>query len=133
MSLTDDVDVVSDSEIADDEFEETTDSQQMSTSSRSQQESRAGSAGKTLIEQLRQAPKAPANCKWKIALNLPHDGKQYKPPCCLSEPKSVLCWNQPSSAAAERVFLLLSAAFSKQQELALQDYIKCYIMLQYNR
>ena len=33
-------------EIADDEFQETTDSHQMSTSSGSQQESRAGSAGK---------------------------------------------------------------------------------------
>ena len=67
MSLTDDIDVVSDAEIADDEFKETTDSQQMSTSSGNQQQSRAGSPGETLIEQLQQALKAPANRKRKTS------------------------------------------------------------------
>ena len=37
---------------------------------------------------------------------------------------------QPSSAAAERIFSLLKATFSEQQELALNDYIETSIMLQ---
>ena len=40
---------------------------------------------------------------------------------------------QPSSAAAERVFSLLKNSFSGQQDLALQDYLKASLMLQYNR
>ncbi len=40
---------------------------------------------------------------------------------------------QPSSAAAERVFLLLANSFSDQQTNALQDYIETSIMLQYNK
>lgn len=39
---------------------------------------------------------------------------------------------QPSSAAAERVFSLLSNSFSSQQESALEDYIQFSVMLQYN-
>ena len=39
---------------------------------------------------------------------------------------------QPSSAAAERVFSLLSCSFGPQQDLSLQDYIECSLMLQYN-
>lgn len=39
---------------------------------------------------------------------------------------------QPSSAAPERVFSLLRAAFSDQQQGALQDYIETSVMLQYN-
>ena len=39
---------------------------------------------------------------------------------------------QPSSAASERVFSLLKASFSEQQECALQDYIEASVMLQYN-
>jgi len=39
---------------------------------------------------------------------------------------------QPSSAASERVFSLLKASFSSQQESSLQDYIKATLMLQYN-
>ena len=39
---------------------------------------------------------------------------------------------QPSSAAAERVFSILSTSFGPQQDLALQDYIECSTMLQYN-
>ena len=39
---------------------------------------------------------------------------------------------QPSSAASERVFSLLNAAFNHQQEGALQDYVECAVMLQYN-
>ena len=40
---------------------------------------------------------------------------------------------QPSSAAAERVFSLLSCSFGPQQDLALQDYIECSLMLKYNK
>jgi len=40
---------------------------------------------------------------------------------------------QPSSAAAERVFSLLSAAFSDQQDSALADYLQASVMLQYNK
>ena len=39
---------------------------------------------------------------------------------------------QPSSAAAERVFSLLSASFHEQQENALSDYLQASVMLQYN-
>ena len=39
---------------------------------------------------------------------------------------------QPSSAAAERVFSLLKASFSDQQDSSLQDYIEASLMLQYN-
>ena len=39
---------------------------------------------------------------------------------------------QPSSAAAERVFSLLTSSFTKQQESSLEDYIQLSIMLQYN-
>ena len=39
---------------------------------------------------------------------------------------------QPSSAAAERAFSLLSAAFSDQQDSALADYLQASVMLQYN-
>ena len=39
---------------------------------------------------------------------------------------------QPSSAATERVFSLLRASFSDQQESSLQDYIEASLMLQYN-
>ena len=40
---------------------------------------------------------------------------------------------QPSSAAAERVFTLLSSSFGSRQESALEDYSQLSIMLQYNR
>ena len=40
---------------------------------------------------------------------------------------------QPSSAAAERVFLLLTNSFGDHQFNALQDYIEVSIMLQYNK
>ena len=39
---------------------------------------------------------------------------------------------QPSSAAGERVFSLLSASFHEQQENALSDYLQASVMLQYN-
>ena len=39
---------------------------------------------------------------------------------------------QPSSAACDRVFSLLSSSFSAQQESALEDYIQLSVMLQYN-
>ena len=40
---------------------------------------------------------------------------------------------QPSFAAAERVFSLLTNSFGDQQTNALQDYIETSIMLQYNK
>ena len=39
---------------------------------------------------------------------------------------------QPSSAAAERVFSMLTNAFSTQQESSLEDYVQFSVMLQYN-
>ena len=39
---------------------------------------------------------------------------------------------QPSSAAAERVFSLLTNSFKEQQSTSLEDYIETSIMLQYN-
>ncbi len=39
---------------------------------------------------------------------------------------------QPSSAAAERVFSLLSNSFKDNQERALEDYVSASVMLQYN-
>ena len=39
---------------------------------------------------------------------------------------------QPSSAACERVFSLLTNAFSSQQKSAMEDYISLSVMLQYS-
>ena len=39
---------------------------------------------------------------------------------------------QPSSAAAERVFSLLTNSFNDRQNRSLEDYIEASIMLQYN-
>ena len=40
---------------------------------------------------------------------------------------------QPSSAAAERAFSLLSAAFSDQQDSSMADYLQASVMLQNNK
>ena len=40
---------------------------------------------------------------------------------------------QPSSASSERVFSILTTAFGHLQDLALQDYIECSLMLQFNK
>ena len=53
-------------------------------------------------------------------------------PCWSAAVKQVLLV-QPSSAAAERAFSLLSAAFSDQQDRALADYLQASVMLQYNK
>ena len=45
--------------------------------------------------------------------------------------KSVLLV-QPSLAAAERVFSILSNSFTDRQEHSLKDYIETSVMLQYN-
>ena len=45
--------------------------------------------------------------------------------------KSVLLV-QPSSAAAERVFSILSNSFTDRQEHSLKEYIETFVMLQYN-
>ena len=39
---------------------------------------------------------------------------------------------QPSSAAVERVFSLLSNSFSKHQTSSLEDYVQISVMLQFN-
>ena len=52
-------------------------------------------------------------------------------PKWLAEARKVLLI-QPSSAAAERVFLLLKASFSEQQQLALNDYVECYSTISVN-
>ena len=39
---------------------------------------------------------------------------------------------QPSSAAAERVFALLSNSFTERQTRSMEDYIETSVMLQYN-
>ena len=39
----------------------------------------------------------------------------------------------PSSAAAERVFLILKASFNEQQDCALVNYIQASVMAQYNK
>ena len=40
---------------------------------------------------------------------------------------------QPSSAAAERVFSILSNSFTDKQEHSLEDYVEASVMLQYNQ
>ena len=40
---------------------------------------------------------------------------------------------QPSSAAAERVFSILSNSFNSQQESSLEDYTELSVILQYNK
>ena len=48
-----------------------------------------------------------------------------------SRVSSLLLFVQPSSAAAERAFSLLSASFHEQQDHALSDYVQASLMLQY--
>ena len=40
---------------------------------------------------------------------------------------------QPSSASSERVFSILTTLFGHLQDLVLQDYIECSLMLQFNK
>ena len=40
---------------------------------------------------------------------------------------------QPSSAASERVFSILSASFNDQPESTLSEYLQASVMLQYNK
>lgn len=40
---------------------------------------------------------------------------------------------QPSSAASERVFSIMTSSFGHLQDMALQDYIECSLMLQFNK
>lgn len=58
-------------------------------------------------------------------------GHSQELPCWSSAVKKVLLL-QVSSAAAERVFSLLKAAFSDQQENALTDYLQASVMVRYN-
>ena len=60
---------------------------------------------------------------WKRHANdLPHWSKAYK----------MILLVQPSSAAAERVFSILSNSFSDTQRSSLEDCIETSIMIQYN-
>jgi len=52
-------------------------------------------------------------------------------PCWSNAVKKVLAV-QPSSAAAERVFLLLNTGFGDLQGNLLKDYIEASVMLRYN-
>ena len=45
---------------------------------------------------------------------------------------NVLLLLQPSSAAAERVFSILSNSLNSQQESSLEDYTELSVILQYN-
>ena len=49
-----------------------------------------------------------------------------------AEACSLVLLVQPSSAAVEHVFSILSNSFSSQQESSLEDYIELSVMLQYN-
>jgi len=40
---------------------------------------------------------------------------------------------QPSSAASERVFSIMTSSFGHLKDMALQDYIECSLMLQFNK
>lgn len=51
---------------------------------------------------------------------------------CWSAAAKLLALVQPSSAAAERVFSLLAAAFNELQEGSLEDYLEAAVMLAYN-
>ena len=53
-------------------------------------------------------------------------------PCWAAAVHKVLLF-QPSSAASERVFLLLKASFNPHQQSSLQDSIEISLMLQYNK
>ena len=53
---------------------------------------------------------------------------RVKPACACSNMHKLLAY----SAAAERVFSLLSNSFKENQQNALEDYISTSVMLQYN-
>ena len=61
---------------------------------------------------------------WKRHVNdFPHWSKACK----------MLLLVQPSSAAAERVFSILSNSFTDTQRSSLEDYVETSIMIQYNK
>ena len=60
---------------------------------------------------------------WKLRQGLPTWKKAAK----------IVMAIDPSWAAAKRVFLLLKAAFTAQQERALEDQLEVAVMLQFNR
>jgi len=51
---------------------------------------------------------------------------------CWSRAFKFVLFVQPSSAASERVFSILTNSFSTQQESSLEDYVQLSVMLQYN-
>ena len=74
-------------------------------------------------------------CERHMGLILLTDGKQRREaelPQWASAAKVVLLL-QPSSAASERVFSILTTSFGHVQDRALQNYIECFLMLQFNK
>ena len=72
----------------------------------------------SLLERLRSAPKAAANRKRKIALNLPHDGMRNTAPRCASDLKGI--------TAAQRVAEYPNENFSASvKKLSAQLVEKC--------
>ena len=59
------------------------------TDSPAEDSSSCSSSVTSLIDHLRQAPKAAVNRKRKVAQNLPHDGRLNKSPSCSSDLKGV--------------------------------------------
>ena len=59
------------------------------TESPAEDSSSCSSSVTSLIDHLRQAPKAAVKRKRKVAQNLPHDGRRNKSPSCSSDPKGV--------------------------------------------
>ena len=98
------------------------------------------SSSKSLLDVLKAPTLVEIARKRAVRVNLPPSGKRR----CLggritsnlpqwSAVARKILFMQPSSPAAERVFSLLKATFTEQQEGCLQDYIEASIMLQFNK
>ena len=88
-----------------------------STSSRG---SASGSSVNSLLSRLHRLTSSKLSRKWVIDRKPPKGKKHSKGPN-----------RQPSSAAADRVFLLLISIFEDQQLASLKDYLEASIMMQY--
>ena len=53
-------------------------------------------------------------------------------PHCMASVVKKLLVIQPSSASAERVFILLNNAFNDQQDNAPEDYLEASVIIRYN-
>ena len=70
--------------------------------------------------------------KISILILMFFNGGREQIPQWLAVAQSILLV-QPSSAASEHIFSLLSNLFSSQQACTLEDYIETSLMLQYNK